>query len=296
MADGPPETHLNDDPALAGGEWLFRRRGEVFGPVDSRALAAMLYRGEIDAGTPISPGDGAWRPVGEISTFVVHARKAEAALRVEREVTGARLLRRKKSRRRNVALLAGAALLLVGGVAAGFALAPRSAVSELTEDFGGGISVVSRAQVAVSSRAPDDELEIPIDPVAPAAGPLASAATARRDRPAPRGAPSGTVTDGDDLVEQRFDPAHIQAVVNREQRTLVPCLREQAARDPELDGDVPLEFAVGNDGRIAALWIDDPRFKGGKLEQCLRAALAAWRFEPFPGQRPTVKLAFRIGK
>ena len=60
----PHETLLHDDPDLDGREWLFRRDGQVFGPIDSRALAAMLYRGEIDANTPISEGDGTWRALG----------------------------------------------------------------------------------------------------------------------------------------------------------------------------------------------------------------------------------------
>jgi hypothetical protein len=59
---------------------------------------------------------------------------------------------------------------------------------------------------------------------------------------------------------------------------------------------VPIEFAIGNDGRVVQLWIDEPRFRKGPLEQCLTAALAAWRFDTFPGQRPTVSLAFRIGR
>src|SRR5512138_1088409 len=95
----PDETLLHDDPRLDGGEWLFRRDGQVFGPIDSRAVAAMLYRGEIDGRTPVSPGDGSWRAAGEVPIFLVHARKAEAGLRVEREVTGARLLRARRHRR-----------------------------------------------------------------------------------------------------------------------------------------------------------------------------------------------------
>jgi hypothetical protein len=59
---------------------------------------------------------------------------------------------------------------------------------------------------------------------------------------------------------------------------------------------VPVEFAVGNDGRVAQLWIDEPRFREGPLRDCLARALEAWRFDPFPGQRPTVSLAFGIGR
>jgi hypothetical protein len=98
------------------------------------------------------------------------------------------------------------------------------------------------------------------------------------------------------MTEARFDAAAIQAGVARQQRSLVPCFRDQAARDPEYRGQVPLEFTIGNDGRVAALYVDDPRFREGPLRACLERALAGWRFEPFPGQRPTVQLAFGVGR
>jgi hypothetical protein len=104
------------------------------------------------------------------------------------------------------------------------------------------------------------------------------------------------VEGGDLVAAPRYDAARIQAVVAREQRSLAACFREEAARSPDFRGDVPLEFAVGNDGRVAALWIDEPRFRQGPLRDCLLAALGRWRFDPFPGQRPTVSLAFRIGR
>jgi hypothetical protein len=87
----------------------------------------------------------------------------------------------------------------------------------------------------------------------------------------------------------------IQEVVARRQGSLAPCLREEARRSPEWAGEIPIEFAVGNDGRVAALWIDEPRFKSGELRECLLRRLAEWEFDRFPGQRPVVSLAFRIG-
>ncbi|HEY6101382.1 MAG TPA: AgmX/PglI C-terminal domain-containing protein, partial [Anaeromyxobacter sp.] len=102
--------------------------------------------------------------------------------------------------------------------------------------------------------------------------------------------------EGGELVASQFDARKIQAVVGREQRTLAPCFRAEASRSPDFQGDVPIEFAIGNDGRVVQLWIDEPRFRKGALEACLLSALGAWRFDPFPGQRPTVSLAFRIGR
>lgn len=309
MAPGTEPNPINDDPALEGGEWLFRRAGEVFGPVDSRTLAAMLYRGELEPTTPVSSGDGHWTPVGELPPFVVHAKKAQAALRVEREVTGARLLRQRRGRRKALAVAAAALLLVAGAIGGAFLMARRSAgTNPLLEDFGAGIRIASVARVGVSSRAaPDDEIEVPLDggpgEGTPGAGPGGGGARGalRRDPGlAGRGGPAGRAASGDvsggELVAAQFDERKIQSVVAREQRTLVPCFRAEAARSPEFRGDVPIEFAIGNDGRVAALWVDDPRFKQGALRDCLLQALHGWRFDPFPGQRPTVSLAFRIGQ
>lgn len=296
MASGTDEIPLDKDPRLEGGEWLFRRGGQVFGPVDSRGIAAMLYRGDIDGATQLSSGDGAWRPVSEVPVFLVHAKKAEAARRVEREVTGARLLRARRNRRRAMGA-ALALLVLVGGAISAVVFLTRGAAetSPLLEDFGAGIRIASAARVGVSRRPVTEELvEVPV--YAPDRAPSRRrAARPPAGAPAPGPAPQGSV-DGGELVAAQFDARRIQAVVGREQRTLAPCFRAESTRSPDFQGDVPIEFAIGNDGRVAQLWIDEPRFREGALKGCLAAALGGWRFDPFPGQRPTVSLAFRIGR
>jgi hypothetical protein len=293
MAAGTGEIPLDQDSRLDGGEWLFRRGGQVFGPVDSRGIAAMLYRGELDGSTPLSPGDGSWRPVSEIPLFLVHARKAEAGLRVEREVTGARLLQARRNRRRAVVVALAVLLLVAGSV--GFVVFLKrgeARTSALLEDFGEGIRIASAARVGVSSAAPaeDDLVEVPLGSQGAERAPQRRPQRAR-SAPAPTGA-----VEGGELVAAQFDARKIQAIVGREQRTLAPCFRAEAERSPDFTGDVPIEFAIGNDGRVAQLWVDEPRFRHGPLAECLTAALGAWRFDPFPGQRPTVSLAFRIGR
>ncbi len=291
MATRTQEMRPEKDPRLDGGEWLFRRGGQVFGPLDSRAVAAMLYRGEIDGETQISSGDGAWRSLSSIPIFVVHAKKAEAALRVEREVTGERMLRARRNRHRAIAAVATALVLVAGAVAGALFLARRpDDSSRLLEDFGAGIRIASAARVGVGRRSTsaEDEIEVQIGE------PGGERRNGRERRPSSAPAPGSAAEDN--LVETQFDGRKIQAVVGRQQRTLAPCFREEAARSPEFQGDVPIEFAIGNDGRVATLWIDEPAFREGPLRECLVRALAGWRFDPFPGQRPTVSLAFRIGK
>lgn len=291
---GSQEAVLVEDPALEGGEWLFKRDGQVFGPVDSRALAAMLYGGELDGATLVSTGDGAWQPVSAVPLFVVHARKAEAALRVEREVTGARKLEARRHRARAAVALAAGLALIAGAIGGAYLLASRRGETDpLLEDFGSGIRIASAARVGVGRHAAEDEVEVAFDPAAPARP--KKVAPPRPGAPAPAPGASGA-SGGGELVAAQWDEGKIQAVVAREQRTLAPCFRGEAQRTPDFQGDIPIEFAIGNDGRVAELWIDEPRFRQGPLRDCLLRALRGWRFDPFPGQRATVSLAFRIGR
>jgi len=279
-----------DDPALESGEWLFKRTGKVFGPVPSQRLAAMLYRGELDGNTPISSGDGTWQTVADVPIFMVHVRKAEAHLRVEREVTGARQLRKKRRQRWAVAI--GVVLLaaMAGGGYGAWVLAARSAQrNPLLEDFGSGIRISVAATVGAGRRTADDEFDVEFERLQP------GRAAGKRGQGGQAATPRG-MAEGGDLVAAQYDPARIQAVVAREQRTLAECFRAEAKRSPDFTGDIPLEFAVGNDGRVVQLWIDQPRFKAGPLKDCLMRKLGAWRFDAFPGQRPTVSLTFGIGR
>lgn len=288
-AENPDSMNI-DDPALESGEWLFKRTGKVFGPIPSRRLAAMLYRGELDAETPVSSGDGTWQTVADVPLFMVHARKAQAQLRVEREVTGARLLKRRRHRRWAIAV--GVLLLVAmgGGGYGAWVLAARSAQrNPLLEDFGSGIRISVAATIGTGQRAADDEIAVDVEQLQPGR-------TGARKGSAPATSAARGTAEGGDLVAAQYDPARIQAVVAREQRTLAECFKAEANRSRDFAGDIPIEFAVGNDGRVAQLWIDLPRFKSGPLKDCLARKLAAWRFDAFPGQRPTVALTFGIGR
>ncbi len=292
-SERPPP--IRDSSPEAGGDWLFQRSGQVFGPVPTQVLVQMLYRGELTGGTPVAGDDGAFRPLAEIPVFLVHVKKAEAQLRVEAEVTGARLLRRRRRVLRGAAVALAAAALLGAGAYGAHWLAtakPWQKRSALLEDFGGGIQLAMAARVGGGRHdTATDEVEVPIGPA-----PGEATRPPRRNAPAAGSAAAkASGAGGGELVAAQYDVTHIQAVVAREQRMLAPCLRAEAARSPDFTGEIPLEFAIGNDGHVAQLWIDEPRFKHGELHDCLMRALRTWPFKPFPGQRPTVSLSFRVG-
>ncbi|MBK9517297.1 MAG: AgmX/PglI C-terminal domain-containing protein [Anaeromyxobacter sp.] len=282
------------DPALDGGEWLFQRDGQVYGPVEGRRLAELLYQGELSAVTLVSSGDGAWRPLVQVDVFLVHVRKAEAAARVEQEVTGRRVLQVRRQRTRVAGLAVGAVAVVVaaGGVAF---LASRGPARRdpLLDDFGAGITIAAPARVGVARRADPAEVEVALDGPGPRAAPRpAGGGGAARDAAAARG-PLAAAEAG--LVESRFDEGRIQSAVAAQQRSLVPCLRAQAARSPDVEGEVPLEFTIGNEGRVVRVAVMDPRLRQGPLRDCFEQVLAGWTFDRFPGERPTVSLTFRVG-
>src|SRR5512133_3107247 len=264
-----------DDPALDSGEWLFKRTGKVFGPVPTRRLVQMLYKGELDGETQVSTGDGTWQTLADIPVFMVHVRKAEAAQRVEREVTGARMLRQRRHRR---GMLAVGVVLVAAMGAGGYAawvVAGRAQVrSALLEDVGSGMRMSGAATGGTGRRAADDEIAVDIQRIDSGAAARKNGGRGVTSPAQPRGA-----AEGGDLVAAQYDPAKIQSVVGREQRTLAECFKAEAARSPDFSGNIPIEFAVANDGRVAQVWIDEPRFKSGPLKDCLAKKLAAWRFD-----------------
>ncbi len=101
--------------------------------------------------------------------------------------------------------------------------------------------------------------------------------------------------EGGELVATQFDAARIQDVVSRQQRTLAPCLRAEAERTPGFSGEVPLEFTIGNEGKVVRVVIQDPRLRQGPLRDCFERVLQGWSFDRFPGQRPSVALVFKVG-
>jgi len=104
-------------------------------------------------------------------------------------------------------------------------------------------------------------------------------------------------TDADGLAtEANYDQASINRVVKQHQSSLFRCFKEEAERRPGFFAKVPLEFTIGNDGRVAQLWVDNPQFKKGPMYDCMLTELKKWPFKPYTGERATVNLAFTIGK
>ncbi|MBM4379713.1 MAG: AgmX/PglI C-terminal domain-containing protein [Deltaproteobacteria bacterium] len=102
--------------------------------------------------------------------------------------------------------------------------------------------------------------------------------------------------DSDGLQTGQFDRNSINLVVSAHKKTLHGCLVAEAERRPGLSAKIPIEFVIGNDGKVNKVWVDHPSFQGGPLPECLLRELRKWPFKPYPGEQATVSLSFRIGQ
>jgi outer membrane biosynthesis protein TonB len=298
-------------------QWLYRRGDLVLGPLTGHQLVEKLYTGEVTGETDVSAtGPSGFRKLKDLQAFQLHVAKAAVKQKVEAE---ARAAHAKRSRQR--LMTAGVALVVLGVLGFGaWQIARYSAVympgaPEIDIQVDPPIITVAKSSV------PEELFEYPGEPKRPA--PISkptekpeetaldkpekgekpvkvasASALPKPDRKSPGGRPSGKViTDADGLAtEVNYDQAAINRVVKQSQSTLFHCFKEEAERRPGFSAKVPLEFTIGNDGRVAQLWVDHPQLKKGPLFDCLFGEMKKWPFKAYTGERATVNLSFTIGK
>lgn len=88
----------------------------------------------------------------------------------------------------------------------------------------------------------------------------------------------------------------IYAVVNSKLPALFNCFRREAMKNPDLRGEILVEFAIKNSGKVGMVKIHHIRFEKGSLYDCIKAELKKWEFRPYPGERKLVRYPFIIGE
>lgn len=291
------------EPALsASGDWLFKEGELILGPVQGGQIVQRLFSGEMDRNSFVSPmGENQFRRIAEVEAFQVALAKAEAHRKVD---AAARAEQARVSRSRNVrlAVVATVALVVAAGAAVGARyLAVHNPFKTGSDDGFGDISVEAPTIALASSRRSEEEL---IDyPVGGKPGAGAKRTGSGGGRPGAPARPSGSgggklsdpTEDPDGMQVAQFDQGAINAVVTSHQRSLFTCFREEAARNPGFAAKIPLEFVIGNNGRVSKLWVDHPSYKTGPMADCLLRELQKWPFKPYEGENATVSLSFNIG-
>jgi hypothetical protein len=311
------------DSELGEQQWLFRQGDLVLGPLTGQQLVEKLYTGELSADTLVAPpGARDFTRIGDVEAFKVHVARALAKAKVDAEL---RLQRQRTLKKRLIiGSVAGVAGLIAVLVVVN--LARRAAVygpGGEEDEFAGITMELPTITLAKASRVEEEELiDYPSASPTPAPRPPDKPATATAEpkpKPPPgtstpgttapstpasavaarteKKPPSGTVSSEPDGLQMgvEFDQANIDRVVKGNQKTLFRCLKEEAERRPGFAAKVPIEFVIGNDGKVSKLWVDHPQLKQGPLHDCLLGELRKWAFKPYKGQLASVQLAFTVG-
>jgi hypothetical protein len=279
------------DLGTSGGEWTFKQDDMVFGPLPARLIVEKLYQGGIDGATLASPSDqeGAFVPLREVPFFAVHVAKAEAKLRVKRD-SDAFQTKEALGQRVRTSVIAGlilGTLGLAGGGAYYVAVERHHRLQREIDDIPiiGNPPELSGGDGTAGS---DEEVSIPV----PGAPPGIAKHVRRGGASAgPAGHPT---TDG--LAAINYDKNSIIGAEVRQKPQLIPCIKQQLQREPNFRGDIRFTVAVGNDGKVAKLWMDDSHLKDGPLQECFSQKVAGWRFATYEGERATLSDSFRVGK
>lgn len=304
---------LGVDVGTTGGSWLFKQGDLLLGPVPFAKLVELLFAGEIDESTPVAPFnlEPKFQPLGSVEKFRVHLAKAKAKLRVE---VASETMNRER-RRGRIFRLAGMGTLSVALLVGGGYLAVYLAVHRPWEkqiQIPDPVITDELPSIKLASARTDDELAYPDaikDPKNPGAnpkvprpiGPKTPANPANPANPKDPANPASVGTqkmpDNDVGVVQQWDQDGINGVVKAKKVTLHPCLAAEAKRQkPGWETRVPIEFTIGNDGRVTKLWIDNPDYKSEDTElfKCMFTELKKWQFPTYNGEQANVSLAFRI--
>jgi hypothetical protein len=302
--------------------WLYKQDDLLLGPVPYQKIVELLYSGAIDRTTPVSPHGGQleFKPLGELEAFRIHLAKAQAKLKVEAQhQEQKRTFRRRGLVKISLFALLALALLFSGGRLAVWLAVHRPWESRI--QMPEPVITDEMPTITLASAREEEELAYPIGtgkPLASATPGSGSTATpgkpglsaqpgtpAKPARPAskPRpGKPAAGIAsrqpDSDDVeCLQMWDQSAINTVVAANKKSLHPCLSAEASRQkPGWSARIPLEFTIGNDGRVTKLWIDNPEFKSEQSElfRCMLTELRKWRFPAYEGEQTNVSLAFSI--
>jgi hypothetical protein len=289
--------NLGTDLGTTGGDWLFRHGELVLGPVPAHQIVEKLYRGELNGSSEISLlGDGHFMRLSEVEFFKLHLAKAEAKLRVD-AVAQAERVKSKRKRNFGLGIVALLAVLFASGAAAvARYLAIHNPWKNVDELAFADISVEPPTIALAQARANEDLVDYPTRGLKSQrrAGDRADRtrfASAKVDR----GSKSED-EEPDGLKTGQFDRDSINAVVAVRQKTLYSCVADEVRKRPGLTAKIPIEFVIGNDGKVNKLWVDHPMFKEGSLQECLFRELQKWSFKSYPGEQATVGFSFKIGK
>jgi hypothetical protein len=272
----------------AEGQWLYRRGGEVHGPVSQKVVVDKLLKGEILPTTPIAKEGGDFHPIAQVKVFLPHVQQAKE-MAAKRSAA--------KSRRIIFLVLL---LVLAGGAAAGYfvweahekrvAAAERERKAKLAQleadrakrqasgnlDLVALVSIGSEEEVTFRGRPPRRKIR-----------------PGKRDSKAPK-------EDYSQFAVQSCERSagSIVGALGKHVSKLSVCVEEEKKRDQSgmMPAKLNIEFVVTAEGKVTEFAIDNRHYRTGIMKNCMTKVFRTVRYPPSTGSNCPVTLPLNIGK
>jgi TonB family protein len=72
----------------------------------------------------------------------------------------------------------------------------------------------------------------------------------------------------------------LSRVINSHNDAIEYCYKREAKLNPNLKGDILVEFIVGFNGRVKSVRITQSSLRNKKVESCISGRIRGWRFKP----------------
>ncbi len=286
LVEPAPEDALTLDAS-----WLYKLRGQNFGPVSSKVLVEKLYAGEIDAETLIAPEDAEFMQLRRYGAFRVHLPKVAE----HRAATEEAKRREQQVRSKQIQRWAVITVLTLGGLGGGGWAVWTSvktdrvekAAREKKEQEEKLKAELDNMLANLTIEPPLVEIvdEEPEDPAKPGE---------KRRRTGPRKAAARPGSDLPPTVP--LQRAEVVAGVNEVFGGLKRCIVEQIQRDPDTVGErVELSFVVNNAGAVAEFDINDRTLRRSPMKDCMAAKLGSLKFRKYIGEVQNIEYPITIG-
>jgi len=306
-----PEARTLEPPP---GEWLFKIRDEVLGPVEASEVIERMFSGEVDESTEVSTGDGDWCSIQGIPDFLPFLYQAKAKIRAEQ----ARLEAQRAARQRRIyniiKMAIGALVLMVVAFGASlFLIIHRPWRGRDARAWAQkhvpllSIPAASAAGLGPGSDHEDSGInisEIYIDDEPALVAIRATRSGNKRklkktelkssgDKISAKGKKStGTKTASVAMLTNE----EINEVINTNIRRLFPCIQQERRRSSDLPARIIIEFSIKYNGRVGEVRMDNFKLQNTPLHQCFEQKLSKWKFRAYTGQVRNVEIPFNIGK
>ncbi len=308
---------MNDEniQISSGKGWLYKLNDMLYGPVPSQVIADMINKGILNANSDISIEDGEWKKIKDVhqfNQFVIQYETRKRREAIERE-------ERKQKRLEiiifSIKILSGLLILVIIGLGSYYGykkyVASRKTTKPPLEDDSVEITGVTMDEwlekhpplVALGTKKIETKQEESKVEEKTTGRTGKKEKLSGKEKKGTKETEKGTkIAKADspavkeqnpDMPEQLTD-AEIYEMIQKNISKLFICIKEEIQRTPDLRGELLIEFVIKNDGRIADLKIEDPRFSSGPMYDCFLKKLMMWKFRSFYGERKIVKYPFYI--